>query len=122
MKYHDAGISTLLDLNGQIIDQGDGFWIKIDAWQVVASADIPHGIRYSLTLHEPYGKRILGYDNAHAIKPPKKFKFAGVRLPYDHRHRHVSDRGVPYEFRDAYQLLSDFFAEVDKVLDEVRKP
>lgn len=122
MKHLDAGISTLLDLNGQIIDQGDGFWIKIDAWQVVASADIPHGIRYSLTLHEPYGKRILGYDNAHAIKPPKKFKFAGVRLPYDHRHRHVSDRGVPYEFRDAYQLLSDFFAEVDKVLDEVRKP
>lgn len=122
MKHHDAGIATLLDLNGQIIDQGDGFWIKIDAWRVVTSADIPHGVRYSLTLHEPYGKRILGYDNAHAIKPPKKFKFAGVRLPYDHRHRHVSDKGVPYEFRDAYQLLSDFFTEVDKVLEEVRKP
>jgi len=122
LKHHDAGIATLLDLNGQIIDQGDGFWIKIDAWRVVTSADIPHGVRYSLTLHEPYGKRILGYDNAHAIKPPKKFKFAGVRLPYDHRHRHVSDKGVPYEFRDAYQLLSDFFTEVDKVLEEVRKP
>lgn len=122
MKHHDAGIATLLDLNGQIIDQGDGFWIKIDAWRVVTSADIPHGVRYSLTLHEPYGKRILGYDNAHAIKPPKKFKFVGVRLPYDHRHRHVSDKGVPYEFRDAYQLLSDFFTEVDKVLEEVRKP
>lgn len=120
--HDDAGIATLLDLNGQIIDQGDGFWIKIDAWRVVTSADIPHGVRYSLTLHEPYGKRILGYDNAHAIKPPKKFKFVGVRLPYDHRHRHVSDKGVPYEFRDAYQLLSDFFTEVDKVLEEVRKP
>ncbi len=38
------------------------------------SAEVPHEIRYALTLHEPYGKRILGYDNAHAVKPPKKFK------------------------------------------------
>ncbi len=70
---------------------------------------------------KPYGRRILGYDNAHLIKLPKKFKFAGQILPYDHRHRHVSDKGVPYEFKDAYQLLSDFFEEVDLVLQEVRK-
>jgi hypothetical protein len=30
-------------------------------------------------------------------------------------------RGVPYEFKDAHQLLADFFAEVDRVLSEVRK-
>lgn len=84
-------------------------------------ADIPHGIRYSLTLHEPYGKRILGYDNSHAIKPPKKFKFVGQRLPYDHKHRHVADKGVPYEFKDAYQLLAEFFTEVDRVLEEAKK-
>ena len=82
---------------------------------------IPHGVRYALTLHEPYGKRILGYDNAHAVKPPKKFKYAGTKLPYDHKHRHVSDKGVPYEFKDAHQLLSDFFVEVDRVLKEARK-
>lgn len=117
----DHGITTLIDLHDQIIDQGGGYWIKIEAWVVVVSADIPHGIRYSLTLHEPYGKRILGYDNAHAVKPPKKFKYAGTRLPYDHKHRHVSDKGVPYEFKDAHQLLSDFFLEVDRVLEEVRK-
>jgi hypothetical protein len=79
------------------------------------------GIRYSLTLYEPYGKRILGYDNAHAVKPPKKFKYAGTRLPYDHKHRHASDKGVPYEFKDAQQLLSDFFSEVDRVLMEARR-
>lgn len=117
----DHGIATLIDLHDQIIDQGGGYWIKIEAWVVVVSADIPHGIRYSLTLHEPYGKRILGYDNAHAVKPPKKFKYVGTRLPYDHKHRHVSDKGVPYEFKDAHQLLSDFFVEVDRVLEEVRK-
>ena len=117
----DQVIETLLDLHDQIIDQGDGYWVKIEAWVVGVSADIPHGIRYSLTLHEPYGKRILGYDNAHAVKPPKKFKYAGVRLPYDHKHRHISDKGVPYAFKDAHQLLSDFFVEVDRVLKKDRK-
>jgi hypothetical protein len=113
--HGDSGITTLIELHDQIIDQGHGYWIKIEAWLVVATSDIPHGIRYSLTLHEPYGRRILGYDNAHAIKPLKKFKFAGTRLPYDHKHRHVSDKGVPYVFGDAHQLLSDFFTEVDRV-------
>ena len=118
--YEDPGISTLVDLHDQVIDKGNGYWIKIEAWRVAASSDIPHGVRYSLTLHEPYGGRILGYDNAHAVKPPGKFKYAGTRLPYDHKHRHVSDKGVPYAFRDAHQLLSDFFTEVDRVLQEIR--
>jgi hypothetical protein len=51
----------------------------------------------------------------------KKFKFAGMRLPYDHKHRHGSDKGVPYAFQDAYQLLSDFFKEVDQVLQEMKR-
>jgi hypothetical protein len=116
----DSGIDTLLELHGSIFDQGGGYWIKIEAWSVDATKDIPHGIRYSLTLHEPYGKRILGYDNAHAVKPPKKFKYAGRKLAYDHRHRHVSDIGLPYEFKDAQQLLTDFFSDVDMVLSEVK--
>ena len=118
----DPAIATLIDLHEQILDQGGGYWIKFEAWRVDVTARVPHGIRYSLTLHEPYGKRILGYDNAHAVKLPKKFKFAGRRLAYDHKHRHVSDKGVPYEFQDAQQLLVDFFAEVDRVLDEIGKP
>lgn len=119
--HKESGIDTLLELDQQILDQGNGYWIKIEARRVTSTKEIPHGIRYSLTLHEPYGKRILGYDNAHAVKPPKKFKFAGQRLPYDHKHRHISDQGVPYEFQNAYQLLIDFFAEVDRVLEELRK-
>jgi hypothetical protein len=30
------------------------------------------------------------------------------------------EAGVPYEFRDAHQLLADFFKEVDLVLTEIR--
>ena len=63
----DPGLSTLLDLHGQVLDQGDGYWIKMEAWRVEVSAHIPHGVRYTLTLHEPYGKRILGYCNEKLI-------------------------------------------------------
>ena len=118
---NSSGIETLLELDQQILDQENGYWVKIEARTVAITTEIPHGTRYSLTLHEPYGKRILGYDNAHAVKPPKKFKFAGQRLAYDHKHRHISDQGVPYEFQNAYQLLTDFFAEVDRVLEEIKK-
>jgi len=117
----DHGIDTLPDLDGQVIDQGRGYWLKIEAWRVDPTPAVPHGIRYSLTLHEPYGKRILGYDNAHAVKPPKKFKYAGRILSFDHKHRHGTDKGVPYEFHDAHQLLSDFFSDVDRVMQEVEQ-
>lgn len=70
-------------------------------------------------MHAPSGKRILGYDNAHAVKPKGK-KFSGQRLTFDHKHRHVADKGVPYSFQDAHQLLEDFFNEVDLVLKEVK--
>lgn len=118
-SMNDDGIQTLLELNGNVLDQEDGYWIKLDAWQVKPSNDIPHGVRYSLTLHAPSGKRILGYDNAHALKLKGK-KFSGQKLPFDHKHRTSSDKGVPYGFSSAYQLLTDFFNEVDKVLQEVK--
>ena len=117
----DAGLVTLLDLDGHVIDQGGGYWLQITVWRVAPTRDVPHGIRYSLTLHEPGGRRILGYDNAHAIRIPRRFKHAGRRLPFDHRHRHAKDRGEPYEFKDAHQLLADFFREVDEVLKEARR-
>lgn len=82
---------------------------------------MPHGVRYAMSLHEPYGKRILGYDNAHAVRFPKKFKYAGRILAFDHKHRHALDHGVPYEFKDAQQQINDFFADVDRILLEVKR-
>lgn len=116
----DFGLETLLDLNGQIIDQGGGYWIKIDAWAVEPSVSIPHGIRYSLSLHEPSGLRVLGYDNAHQIRPPGKFKFAGKRRAFDHVHQPGREEAQHYEFQTAAQLLSDFFKDADKILARLR--
>ena len=121
MNSPDVGLDTLLDLDGSILEQEGGYWIKIEVRLMPPSEHARHGIRYSLTLHDKYGTRVLGFDNAHAVKPPKKFKFAGQRLPYDHRHRTSSDKGVPYAFKSAQRLLEDFFAEVDRVIKEAQQ-
>lgn len=121
MSSLDVGLATLLDLDGSVLEQEGGFWIKMEARQVPPSEQAPHGIRYSLTLHDKYGTRVLGYDNAHAVRRPKKFKFAGQRLPYDHRHKTSSDKGVPYAFESAQRLLEDFFSEVDRVIKEAEQ-
>lgn len=113
----DTGLDTLLDLNECIIDQGDGYWTKFEVKLLENPSDErPHGIKYSLTLHDSYNQRILGFDNAHAIKGTGKKKYTGRRVEYDHIHRNIKDKGVPYEFVSAYQLLEDFFNEVDRVL------
>jgi hypothetical protein len=121
MSASDVGLETLLDLDGSILEQEGGYWIKIEARRGPSSEHAPHGIRYNLTLHDKYGNRVLGYDNAHAVKPPKKFKFAGQRLPYDHRHRTSNDKGLPYAFESAHRLLEDFFEEADRVLKEAQQ-
>jgi hypothetical protein len=117
----DSGLEFLLSLDGDIQVQDDGeHWIKIEAKRVDATPDRPHGIKYSLTLHGVDGERLIGFDNAHAVPPTgSDFKHAGKKYPFDHQHRHAKDKGVLYEFDTAYQLLSDFYAEVDKVLKGV---
>lgn len=108
-------LDTLIDLDGVIIEQAGGCWTKFEVRQVQATEEIPHGIRYSFTLHDRHGERLMGFDNAHAVKSRKKSKYQG-RKTYDHRHRHSTDPGVFYEFVDGHQLLKDFWFEVDKTL------
>ena len=81
------------------------------------------GLVGNMTLHAPDGTRLIGFDNAHGgIKPEgSRFLHAGKKYPYDHKHRHVTDGGVLYEFDTAYQLVSDFYADVDRVLKEVSR-
>jgi hypothetical protein len=87
----DTGLDSLLDLDGCIFEQENGFWVKIEARLIAVSVRAPHGIAYSLTLHNVFGNRVLGYDNAHAVKWPRKFKYAGRRQLHDHRHRSSAD-------------------------------
>jgi hypothetical protein len=112
----DGALSYLLDLDGEILVQEGGYWVKIEARTCKASPQMPHGISYSLTLHDPSGERVLGFDNAHA--PPKQRKgFSARRVEYDHWH--PDGRTIEaYEFTDAGKLLEDFFGAVDRVLTD----
>jgi hypothetical protein len=116
------GLDYLLGLDGNIEFQNEaGYWVKMEVARVPPTPERPHGIKYSLTLHAPDNVRLMGFDNAHGgVRPTgAHFKHAGKTYPYDHRHRHATDVGVHYEFESAYRLLSDFYAEVDRVLNEV---
>ena len=115
----DKGLQYLLDLDGTILVQEDKSWIKIEAQLLEKpTKECPHGIKYCLTLHDSSGERILGFDNAHPIKTQKRGRFIGRKMVYDHKHTHQADKGVPYTFESAEQLLNDFFTEVDKKLNK----
>ena len=73
----DQSLDALLQLNGvQYYIQGD-FWVKFEVRRVNATPNIPHGIKYSLTLHHKSGTRLLGFDNAHAPKIKRRFLETG---------------------------------------------
>lgn len=115
----DAGLEILLSLDGTEYTEENGYWYKIEASKVESTTERPHGIRYNLTLHDNYNQRILGFDNAHAVKAKKHGYYAGTIVSYDHVHRSIKDKGIPYEFGSAQQLLNDFLNEVNSILNKL---
>ncbi len=115
---HDPSLNVLLDLDGTKIGVGTAYWIKIRAWLIEPDEMRPHGIRYELTLHDASNKRILGVDNAHAIKRPGG-RFVAQPRAYGHLHRGAMDSGLPYAFKSADKLLEDFWRAVFKALDKM---
>jgi Family of unknown function (DUF6516) len=115
MDDRDPGLGILLDLDGEsfAIDEGGNYTVKFVVKQVPASPERPHGLSYSLTLHDENGLRIVGFDNAHRAPSGNR---RGRRAARDHWHRLLNIR--PYEYRDAAMLLADFWAEVRAVLKE----
>src|ERR1700719_4549394 len=101
MKFvRDCGLDALLDLDGVVYalsDDSAPYWVKFVVKQVPASLERPHGLSYSLTLHDPQGDRVLGFDNAH---PVSEGSGPGIRtrIECDHQHHRHSVRF--YEFQD----------------------
>ena len=72
----DDGLSHLLDLDGNIeVQNEEGYWVKMEVSRVDVTAERPHGIRYSLTLHAPTSERLMGFDNAHGGFKPEGSRF-----------------------------------------------
>ncbi|OQY60600.1 MAG: hypothetical protein B6245_00810 [Desulfobacteraceae bacterium 4572_88] len=110
---NDGTLETLLSMNGEIFPMDNGYWTKIEAYRLDPGEQIPHGVRYSLTLHDRNNTRILGFDNAHGVKP-KKRKYGARKVTWDHRHRQTEV--FPYEYESAGQLLEDFWSAVEQII------
>jgi len=92
----------LFDLRTKRQDVAAGWWFKVEARDAAAA---PGGLRYSLTLHDPNGLRVLGYDN-------------------DHGHHHCHPPGrveerLPYDFTACADLVAAFFTDLDRYLSRI---
>jgi|SRR6187402_1437785 hypothetical protein len=116
------GWDYILELHGQKIGYEDGYWVAIRVTRVEPDAGRPHGLQYSLTLHDENDDRLLGYDNSHAIDaasgPARKSRRPA---PFDHIDRR-GKRSAPYAFTTPFKLVQDFFAEVERVLKQEGVP
>lgn len=110
-------LEFLLAFDGRQHFLESGHWLKFEIRRMRPTPERPHGLRYAFTLHDPGGKRWVGFDNAHGVSPAGS-SFAPTPESADHWHRTEDDEGRPYAFVDAETLLADFFREVRRVLDE----
>lgn len=118
MSGEDHTLEFLLSFDGQIHQLGGHYWLKFVARKVAPTPGKPHGIGYSLTLHAPDNERIFGIDNDHGVDHPGG-RYMARPATYDHLHRHEADRGRPYVYTNAAQLLGDFFEGVKRRLLEL---
>ena len=54
----------------------------------------------------------------HAPHKSKTSRYKGRIVAYDHQHKDSNDKGTAYEFSSADQLLIDFYAEVNRIIEE----
>ena len=106
-------LENLLMLDGEVFPLDSGCWVKFEAKRVEPSSAIPHGVKYSLTLHDKRNHRVIGYDNAHSFKSTQKY--GAKKESYDHIHKKMDV--VSYEFESAAQLMEDFWKSVDYYME-----
>ena len=114
----EAELELLLALDGVQFEMAAGAIVEFAARRVDATPERPHGISYALVLRpKAGGLPWVRFDNAHAVAE-KGRRHQRRRIVYDHWHRMAKDKGRPYQFTTAAQLLEDFWREVKRTLDE----
>lgn len=102
----EEALERLLAYHGRRYWLENGWSVRFRIRTVEQSSERPHGLRYSFTLHDETGERLLGFDNAHGV---------ARKLELDHSHRfRTTDQLRPYKFQDADQLLVDFFEAIER--------
>ncbi len=114
-REQDHTLENLLDLDGDVyvIDETAGYWVKFVVKRVTPSPARPHGIEYSLTMHDSDNRRLVGFDNAHPVPRTKRSQRSTGRA-YDHWHRLGTVKPYPYD--NAAKLVADFWKAVDEML------
>ena len=121
MHLPEHSLEFLLGYDGREHVLADGYFLRFEVKQVQKSERVPHGLSYSFTLHGPDSKRLLGFDNAHAVRA-RGNRFLARPVAADHWHRTHDDKGRPYRFESAEKLVADFFGEVERRLDKLDVP
>jgi hypothetical protein len=67
-------------------------------------------------LHDRNNTRVLGFDNANYVKPPRKKGYGGRKIAWDHKHK--KEKIYSYEYESAGQLLEDFWAAVEEMVKQ----
>ena len=117
MLTHDASLDALLLLDGETFfaDEAGKHWVKFVVKKVPVTSERPHGLTYALTLQDERGMRLLGFDNAHAIREGSG---PGTRTRIEYDHRHSGEAVRFYVYQDAATLLADFREQVESILGE----
>lgn len=116
MDNIDYALEVLLGFDGEkfVLDE-KGNYIKYEARKIFDDVHRPHGVKYSLTLHDREGTRLLGYDNSHSWEESKRGKVTGRRVEWDHVHKY--EKISEYNFESVEKLLDDFANSVSYLLE-----
>lgn len=106
MTVADEPMRRLLDYDGRRYWLENGWSIRFRIIEVETTKGRPHGVKYSFTLHDVSGVRLLGFDNAHGV---------GRGQAHDHQHSFGDVAGMRfYDFKGADELICDFFGAVER--------
>jgi hypothetical protein len=108
----DSTLYLLLDLDGEILEMGQGYWVEIHATRIPPTPEKPHGIDYSLCLFDPKDRCLVRYDNAHPIRVNARSRKRTTTSDHVHRRKEVK----PYSYSNAETLVSDFWTDVERIL------
>lgn len=114
-------LQMLLSLDGSSYEAAEGYIVEFMVHLTSATKERPHGISYALVFRPVDGEPYVRFDNSHAVDRPGG-KYVKAAVAYDHWHRDENDKGRPYNFKGAVQLLDDFWREVKRVMNEKEIP
>jgi hypothetical protein len=107
----DPALELLLQLDGEEFQLRGGYRSVIEARRIEPVAEVPHGIRYNLTLLDRYNQRVLGFDNAHRVRTGKR-RYGVWSETWDHKH--IRGEVKTYRFVSVIKLMDDFWMAVEE--------